>query len=81
VIMGAGFLPFGLLIVTNFRGEYAQFVARLKNKNPSQSTERAALSPNGLRYGFGCLVVVVGTVFLVTGLVGGPGVTKPGGLF
>ena len=81
VIMGAGFLPFGALIVTNFRGEYAQFADHLKNANRTDSTGRAGLSANRLRYGFGSLVLLLGVSFFVTGLMGGPGVTKPGGLF
>jgi hypothetical protein len=79
VVMGAGFLPFGVLMLTNFRGEYARFVARL-TETPRQVTQSSALSENRVRFGFGSLVLLLGVFFFVIGLIGGPGVTKPGGL-
>jgi hypothetical protein len=79
VIMGAGFLPFAVLMLTNFRGEYSAFVTRLDER--AGPAADSGLSPDRVRYGFGSLVLLLGVLFLVTGLMGGPGVTKPGGLF
>jgi hypothetical protein len=80
-IMGAGFLPFGALILTNFRGESAQIMARLRREYRYQQPRSAVLDTGSFRYGFGVLILGVGMLFLVAGIVGGPGVTKPGGLF
>ena len=81
-IMGAGFLPFGALIVTNFRGEAAEAMARLRREYRYQQPPRSTvLDTNSFRYGFGLFVLGIGMLFLVVGIVGGPGVTKPGGLF
>ena len=81
-ITGAGFLPFGALILTNFRGEYAQLNARLRQEHRYEPPERLApLESNTFRYGFGLVVLAVGMLFLVVGIEGGPGVTKPGGFF
>ena len=82
VIMGAGFLPFGTLILTDFRGESAQVMARLRRECRYQQPPRSAVLDTGsLRYGFGVFILGIGMLFLVVGIQGGPGVTKPGGLF
>jgi hypothetical protein len=82
VIMGAGFLPFGALILTNFRGESAQVMARLRREYRYQQPPRSAVLGTGsVRWGFGAFILVVGMLFLVVGIQGGSGVTKPGGLF
>jgi hypothetical protein len=82
VIMGAGFLPFGALILTDFRGESAQLMARFRREYRYQQPPRAAVLGTGsFRYGFGAFILCVGILFLVVGIHGGPGVTKPRGLF
>jgi hypothetical protein len=82
VILGAAFLPFAALILTNFRGECAELTARLRKESWKLPPERLALlETKTFRYGFGLVFLLVGILFLVVGIQGGPGVTKPGGLF
>jgi hypothetical protein len=76
-IMGAGFLPFGLLVLTNFRGEYERLVSLFTKEDPDRMVART-LPRDGFRYGIGILFVLVAMLFLVAGIAGGRGVTKPG---
>jgi hypothetical protein len=76
-IMGATLLPFGLLILTNFGGEYEHLVSLLARSNDVEMAPRERPEP-GLRYGLGAFIVLVGIVFLAAGIAGGRGVTKPG---
>lgn len=76
-VMGVGLLPFGLLILTNFHGEYDYLVDLVIREDPAEPGRRS-IPRESFRYGFGALIVLVGIVFFVAGLAGGRGVTKPG---
>jgi hypothetical protein len=39
------------------------------------------LETRSSRYGVGLVLLALGMLFLITGIEGGPGVTKPGGFF
>jgi hypothetical protein len=77
VIVGAALLPFGLLVLCDFGGEYT-FVAKKLMSSSAPRFSEGRVKPSNVRYGFGSLLLLVGLVFLAAGILGGPGVTKPG---